>query len=204
MRIFIGLSFVMLISQTRAMADPIWDPTEIARLSQQAGQLASNLSATIDTLRTFDKLSIQIGGAGARTASGQTGSGALARYSTLPASGGPTAADAAALITVVSPTGTQRSQTQRLWQAAFQQTAVDGLALSQIASQDAGEAVSRSKALAANASEAQDLRADMQANSDVALAVLSELVAIQSVLSLLLEQQSLGRLTSVANGGEGL
>lgn len=203
MKKFSQLLFLMALPLSSAVADPVWDPTEIARLSQQAGQLASNLSAIIENLRTFDKLATQIGGVGARSAFSSSAPAALARYSALTAGGGPNASDATTLISPGLSTSTQIVQRRQIWQAAFQQTAAEGEALSQVASQDAGGAVSRSKALAGLASNAQDLRGDLQANSAVGLAVLSELGAVESVLALLLEQQSLVRLTAVANNGAG-
>ena len=201
MKKFSQLLFLMALPLGSAVADPVWDPTEIARLSQQAGQLATNLSAIIDNLRTFDKLATQIGGVGGRPAFSSSAPAALARYSALTEGGGPSASDATTLISASTPTSTQMAQHRQMWQAAFQQAAADGEALSQVASQDAGGAVSRSRALGSLASNAQDLRGDLQANSAVGLAVLSELGAVESVLALLLEQQSLVRLTAIANNG---
>jgi len=186
-----------------AMADPVWDPTEIARLSQQAAQMATNLSVTIDTLRTADKLIVQIGATGARSSFSSPAPAILARYSALSAGNVPPAADASALMSSGSLSLTQLSQRRLAWQAASQTVAAEGLALSQVANRDAAESMNRSKALASLASGTQDLRGDMQANSAVGLAVLSELGSIEAVLVLLLEQQSLKRLTTVANNGAG-
>jgi len=187
-----------------AFADPIWDPTEIARLSQQAAQLSTNLTATIDTLRTVDKLATQIGATGARSSFSSAAPGALARYSALsPDGGGPAASDAAALLSAPPSSTTQKTQNRAIWLAASQKAATEGLALSQIANQDAGTSVSRTKSLATLASGTQDLRGDVQANSAVGLAVLSELGAVEAVLALLLEQQSLTRLNAVATKGAG-
>ena len=185
------------------MADPVWDPTEIARLSQQAAQMATNLSVTIDTLRTADKLLIQIGATGARPSFSSPVPATLARYSVMSAGNAPPASDATALMSSGSLNLTQLNQRRAKWQTASQTVAAEGLALSQVANQDAGESMSRSKALASLASGTQDLRGDMQANSAVGLAVLSELGAVEAVLALLLEQQSLMRLTTVANNGAG-
>jgi len=187
----------------RAGADPVWDPTEIARLSQQAAQLATNLSATIETLETFEKLATQVGALGARTSFISSAPASLARYAALPTAAMPAATDAATLLNSRSPAATQQRQSRQIWQAASQTVSAEGLAVAQVANQDAGGAISRSKDLAATAAGTQDLRADLQANSAVGLAVLSELGSVEAVLALLLEQQALVRLTSIANNGAG-
>lgn len=203
MKALICVALAVLLAGEPAMADPVWDPTEIVRLSQQAAQLATNLSATIDTLRTFDKLATQIGTSGPRTSFASTAPTALASYATLPSVGMPVATDASALLLGNFASATGMRQTRQIWQGAHQRVAAEGLAVSQVANQDAGGAISRSKTLANMASGAQDLRGDLQANSAVGLAVLQELGAVQAVLALLLEQQSLSRLTSIANNGAG-
>jgi hypothetical protein len=203
MRSLIGAALAALLAAKSAAADPVWDPTEIARLSQQAAQLATNLSTTIDTLRTFDKLAIQIGAMGGRTWFTSTAPTALANYATLPSMDAPVASDAFSLLSPGSPSATQLRQNRQIWLGAYQRAAAEGLAVSQVANQDAGSAISRSKTLADATSGAQDLRSDIQANSAVGLAVLQELGAVQAVLALLLEQQSLARLTSIANNGAG-
>lgn len=192
-----------LLAGEQAVADPVWDPTEIARLSQQAAQLATNLSATIDTLRTFDKLASQIGNAGPRILIASSAPTALASYTTFPSAGMPMATDAWALLSAKSLNATGLQQTRQIWQGAYERVAAEGLAVSQVANRDAGAAIGRSKILADAASGAQDLRSDLQANSMVGLAVLQELGAMQAALTMLLEQQSLARLTFLANNGAG-
>jgi hypothetical protein len=115
----------------------------------------------------------------------------------------PAATDASVLISAISPSATGLQQTRQIWQGAYQRVAAEGLAVSQVANQDAGSAASRSKILADAASGAQDLRSDLHANSAVGLAVLQELGSVEAVLALLLEQQSLARLTAIANNGAG-
>lgn len=203
MKVVICMVLAAFLTAAPALADPVWDPTEIARLSQQAAQLATNLSTTIDTLRTFDKLATQIGAVGPRPFT-STAPTALASYAVLPSAGLPVATDASGLLSANnSPSATRLQQTRQIWQGAYQRVAGEGLAVSQVANQDAGSAMSRSKTLAGAASTAQDLRGDLQVNSAVGLAVLQELGAVQAVLALLLEQQSLARLTSIANSGAG-
>lgn len=203
MKALICLILAALLAGERAVADPVWDPTEIARLSQQAAQLATNLSATIDTLRTFDKLATQIGNSGPRTLFVSSAPTALASYANFSSAGVPTATDASALLSAKSPSATGLQRTRQIWQGAYERVAAEGLAVSQVANRDAGAAISRSKVLADGASGAQDLRSDLQANSAVGLAVLQELGAVQAVLAMLLEQQSLARLTSLVNNGAG-
>jgi hypothetical protein len=138
---------------------------------------------------------------GARTSFTSAAPTVLARYAALQSSGMPAVGDAASLLSTTPPTTTGQQQGRQTWQAAYQKVAAEGLAVSQVATQDSGDAVSRSKNLAAGASSAADLRGDLQANSAVGLALLSELGSVEAVLALLLEQQSLARLTSIANGG---
>ena len=203
MKTLICAVLAAFLAEGPARADPVWDPTEIARLSQQAAQLVTNLSTTIDTLQTFDKLATQIGTMGPRTSFASSAPAALASYAALPSAGMPGTTDASALLSAPSLSATGRQQTRQLWREAYQRVATEGLAVSQVANRDAGGAINRSKTLANAASGAQDLRGDLQANSAVGLAVLQELGAVQAVLALLLEQQSLARLTAIANNGAG-
>ena len=203
MRTLICAILAAFLAAAPALADPVWDPTEIARLSQQAAQLATNLSTTIDALRTFDKLATQIGAVGSRTSFNSGAPTALASYAALASAGMPVATDTSGLLSASSPSATRVQQNRQIWQGAFQRVVGEGLAVSQVANQDAGSAMSRSKTLATVVSSAQDLRGDLQANSAVGLAVLQELGAVQAVLALLLEQQSLARLSSIANSGAG-
>jgi len=187
----------------RAKADPVWDPTEIARLSQQAAQLAANLATTVQTLQTFDKLVVQIGTMGARTSFSSTAPTLLANYSNLQSVGMPAATDAIGLLSAGSSSATLLQQNRQTWRGAYQKVASEGMAVSQVANQDAGSAVSRSKTLSGAASSTLDLRGDLQVNSAVGLAVMQELGSVQAALALLLEQQSLARLSSIATSGVG-
>ncbi len=200
--VVVTLSAVLPLG-TPVKADPVWDPTEIARLSQQAAQLASNLATTVQTLQTFDKLVVQIGTMGARTSFSSTAPTMLANYSSLQSAGMPAAADAITLLSAGVSSATSQQQTRQIWRGACQKVAAEGMAVSQVARQDAGSAVSRSKTLSDAASATQDLRGDLQANSAAGLAVMQELGSVQAVLALLLEQQSLARLSSIATSGAG-
>ena len=183
-----------------AIADPIWDPTEIARLSDQTAQLATSLSTTIETLQAYDRLMGEIGATGAR---GFTSSASytLRKYSSVVSSGMPTSSDVQALLSGSMTSATQFQQARQLWHAAHQKVGSDGLAISLIATQDAGAARLRSQNLAAMAGASQDLRSDIQSNSAVCLAVLSELGAIEAALTLLLEQQASARLVKMTGIG---
>lgn len=180
-----------------ACADPVWDPTEIARLSEQAAQLGTNLSALIDNLQTFDKLATEVGAMGARPLNAfQLSSTAIGKVD-LQSSSMPTGSDALALISNKAAIASQSQSSRQIWNAAYQKIALEGLSLAQVANQDLSSVKTRSQALGAAASNAPDLRGDVQANSAVCLAVLAELGSVQAVLSLLLEQQSLARLASI-------
>lgn len=200
---FLPLALLTVVTPASVLADPVWDPTEITRLSQQAAQLTSSLSATIGTLRTFDKIATEIGSSGTRAAFSSSAPAALSSYASFQTSGMPAVTDAIGILSNSSPAATQQRQSRQIWQAASRQVAAEGVAVSQVANQDAGNAIARSKSLAGMVSSSQDLRGDVQANSAVGLAVLQEIGAMQAVLALLLEQQSVGRLTAIANNGAG-
>jgi hypothetical protein len=179
-----------------AFADPVWDPTEIARLSEQAAQLGTNLSTLIDNLQTFDKLATEVGATGTRPLTAFQPSSTLLAKINLQSSSMPASSDALALISITPTTESQTQSSWKIWSSAYQTVAIEGLSLAHVANQDLSSAKTRSQALGIAASNAQDLRGDVQANSAVCLAVLAELGSVQAVLALLLEQQSLARLTS--------
>ena len=180
-----------------AFADPVWDPTEIARLSEQAAQLGTNLSSLIDNLQTFDKLATEVGAMGARPLSAFQPSSTLVGKVDLQSSSMPSSSDALALIANPPATAGQIQSSRQSWRGAYQKVATEGLSLAEVANQDLSAAKARSLALGTAVSKAQDLRGDVQANSAVCLAVLTELGSVHAVLALLLEQQSLARLASI-------
>ena len=184
-----------------AIADPVWDPAEIARLSTQAAQLAGNLAGTIDVLRSYGRMANEIGGAGARAFSSPASSAMLGYAPSVPP-GAPTSGDAQAALAGDALAISQVQQQRQFWLAARQTIDAEGLAASLAVTEDAGSAPVRTRTLAAAANAAQDLRSDVQANSAACLAVLSELGAIQSVLALLLEQRASARIVrTIGNGG---
>jgi hypothetical protein len=200
---FRGILFlaVGIFAAPAALADPIWDPTEIARLSEQAAQLATILSTTIETLQGYDRLAGEIGASGVRSFN-SSAPDAMRSYSALVSSGMPTSNDVQALLSSSAMSATQLQQARQLWLSAYQKVGGEGLAISLTVSKDAGAAQVRAQSLAAMAGTSQDLRSDIQSNSAVCLAVLSELGAIEAALTLLLEQQSSSRLLKMTvNGG---
>lgn len=186
-----------IIEPRSAFAQPVWDPTEIARLSQQAAQLGVNLTALINNLQAFDKLASEIGASGARPMSALQPSSTMVGKLNLQSSPMPSGNDAFALISNSTMTATQSRTNNQVWNGAYQTVVADGFSLAEVANQDLGTAKARSETLGAGVKAAQDLRGDVQANSTVCLAVLTELESVQAVLALLLEQQSLARLSSV-------
>jgi len=202
-RLVVLMLSALLLLEAPAKADPVWDPTEIARLSQQAAQLATNIATTVQTLQSFEKLVVQVGAMGARTSFSSSAPALLASYSSLQSAGMPAASDAIGLLSAAVSSATLQQQNRQTWQGAYQRVAAEGMAVSQMANQDAGSAVNRSKTLSDAASSAQDLRGDLQANSAVGLAVMQELGSVQAVLALLLEQKSLARLSFIATSGAG-
>jgi len=152
--------FVMLISGRCRAQDVIWDPTEIARMAEQAAQLSLAFSTTIEMGLQMTRLANGLGAAGPRGAPSLTGFASLS-LPPLPQSG-----------------------------SARQQAAVAGFALALQTHQDLTLASGRAQQLAAQANSAGDARADMQANSAVCLAILAELMSIQSLLASSLQQAS--------------
>lgn len=180
-----------------AFAQPVWDPTEIARLSEQAAQLGINLAALIDNLQAFDKLAAEVGALGTRPASVLQPSSTMVGRLNLPSSSSmPSGNDALALTPATTMTASQLQSSRQVWGSAYQSVTAEGFSLAEVANQDLASANARSKSMGEAAGAAQDLRDDVQANSAVCLAVLTELGSVQAVLSLLLEQQSLARLSS--------
>jgi hypothetical protein len=108
----------------------------------------------------------------------------------------PSGSDAFATISNTTMTASQTQASRQLWTGAYQTVTAEGFSLAEVANQDLSSAKTRSETLGAGARAAQDLRDDVQANSAVCLAVLTELGSVQAVLALLLEQQSLARLSS--------
>lgn len=199
------LKFLLLaaivLGTRMATADPVWDPTEITRLSNQAAQLATSLSTTIETLQSYDRLAKGIGADGARAFTSPV-SDSMRRYPGLASTDMPTSGDLQALLDT-SASATQLQRTRKIWNDAIQKMASEGLSFSLVAGQDAGAAAARSRSMAAQAGAAQDLRADIQSNSAVCLSVLSELDAITAALAILLEQQASARLMKMTgNGGK--
>jgi hypothetical protein len=180
-----------------AFADPVWDPTEIARLSEQAAQLGNNLSALIENLQTFDKLAADVGAGGARPlTSFPAGSSMLGKID--PQSGSMSSSrDALGAISITLPSARRMQSNPQAWSGAYQRVAAEGLSLAQVANQDLAAAKTRSQAMGVGATNARDLRGDVQANSTVCVAVLAELGSVHAVAALLLEQQSLSRLASI-------
>lgn len=193
-----NLSLLLLVAlgAHSAYADPVWDPTEIARLSEQTAQLGTNLSALVDNLQALDKLATEIGAMGARPLNVVQPASSLVGKLSLQSSSMPSAGDAFMLISSAPATVTTQQNNRQTWIAAYQKVAVEGLSLAQVANQDLASANVRSQTLGAAAVGAQDLRGDVQANSATCLAVLTELGTVHALLALLLEQQSLGRLSS--------
>ena len=189
-------SLTLALEANSAYADPVWDPTESARLSEQAAQLGTNLSALIDNLQAFDKLAAEVGAGGARPLIAFQPSSTSPGTLSLQSSSVPSAGDAVARISNTPLTATVQQNGWQIWNTASQKVAVEGLSLAQVANQDTTSAKIRSQALGALAAGTQDLRGDVEANSAVCLAVLTELGSVQAVLALLLEQQSLARLSS--------
>jgi len=181
------------------LADPVWDPTEIARLSEQTAQLASNLSAVIENLGMFNRLAAEVGTMGPRSSPAAQMVAQLANYSGLQPVGAPTANDAFSVLSNPPKTATDLQQDHLRWAAAYEKTAAEGFAVSQVANRDLPLVKARSLALGVAVGGAEDLRADVQANSAVCLAVLTELGTVQAVLALLLQEQSLARLATIHN-----
>lgn len=192
------LFFLVGIYEARPVfAQPVWDPTEIARLSEQAVQIGTSLVAVNNNLQAFDKLALEVGALGARPMRVLQPSATMVGKLNLQSALMPSGSDAQALISNTTMTASQMQSSRQIWVGTYQSVAAEGFSLAEVANRDLASAKTRSGALGTAAESARDLRGDVQANSAVCLAVLTELGSIQALLTLLLEQQSLARLSSI-------
>ena len=143
--------------------DVVWDPSEIARMAEQAAQLSLAFSTTIEMGLQTAKLAQSVGVSGPRGAPSLPGFASLS----------------------LSPAAPSQSPRQSAVNAA-----IDGYALAMRTNQDLTLASHRAEQLTAQAAAAADARADVQANSAVCLAILAELTSIQGLLALSLQQRS--------------
>jgi len=177
--------------------EAVWDPAEYARLAQQAGQISAVISTTRQLAQLFSSLSAGLGSSGGRglpSSSVTQSLGGMASVS--PGDAG------AALPTVTGgQSASQSSQSHAAVRQAERQAAADGYALALLVNQDVAGAGNRAQQLAAQAAAAGDVRADLQANSAVCLAILAELNAIDAVLALRLQQGALRHLAAAVPGG---
>lgn len=188
-----GLPVLALFLAARCGAgEPVWDPTEIARIGEQAAQISLAFSAATDLQQQFNALLGAFGAAGTRGSPPSAATMSLSALTTLPkAVASLSAADLTAGLSAQSPNSGQIQQGRLLRQQAALSSAVDGLSLVQVVNQDLSQAASRAQTLSSQAAVAPDARADVQANSAVSLAVLAELTAIEALLALSLQGQSI-------------
>ncbi len=186
-----------------AVADPVWDPTEIAGMAQQAAQIALNLSQATELQLSLTRFSAALGDAGIRSMSVDDPTSQIGTLAGL-AANLPKNGDSDSLW---SPTqgqsATKLLQIEVQKQQMARSAAVDGLALAQMTNQTLTDLPHRADQLAEAAAQAQDLRADIEADSAVALSLLAESATAEALLALLLQCRSAQYLLSrgILNGG---
>ena len=148
--LFFGL--VAIFETRSAFAQPVWDPTEIARLSEQAAQLGASIVALNNNLQAFDKLASGIGALGARPMSALQPSATLVGKLNLQSVSMPSGSDAQALISNSTTTVSQTQSGRQIWNSAYQSVAAEGFSLAEVANQDLASAKTRSGTLGAAAS----------------------------------------------------
>ena len=162
--IAVALACLCLCAPARSQ-DLVWDPTEIARLSQQAARISIAFSSLVELGQQFSSLSSALGAAGPRTALASVAMSGLSALAdpalAAPRNGG-------------SP-------------------AIDGLSVVFLANKDLSMAGDRARLLSGQAAASIDLRGDVQANSAIGLAILAEAISIESLLALRLQSHAMPR-----------
>lgn len=152
----------------------VWDPFEIARISEQAAKMSEVVLATIDLLNEMNAMAATVGRFGALSKLD------FARFD-----------GAAALSGLVPKPGGSAS----LPVAAVRMAAAeDGYALALHRRQSLTGAPTQSRTLAAAAAAATDLRGDLAADSATALAGLDQLIGLEATLAALLQVRAGDRL----------
>lgn len=199
---------------------PVWDPEEIARLSETSAQMAEALSRAVELLNNIDQLSRTIGRFGplsnldfARfdTLDGLKGAGP--QISGLAANIGAfrqvkisSFDDASVFVKKVlavppgsSSATTGGGQVRQALDVLYRKAAEDGYALSTQTRETLSIAPERAKILVAESAASVDLRGDVGANTAAAMAVFDQMGGLKAILAAILEIQSIRRLAAPAN-----
>lgn len=172
-------------------ADNVWDPGEIARLSEEAAQIALQYSALIDVQQSMDGLAAGLGAAGARGSGAISGMEILASLQSLaPAAAVPDQASLLTRLPSFNQSASQRTDNRLYWSRAVESAAVDGVAVSAVLRQSLTVAIAQVQSLQSQAGSASDLRGDWVANSMICLTVFADLASLEAALALSLQQQS--------------
>ncbi|HIJ63195.1 MAG TPA: hypothetical protein HPQ04_10935 [Rhodospirillaceae bacterium] len=171
---FIRLWLVLLVG-TIAMArsawpqapEAVWDPLEIARISEQAAEMSDMVLATVDLLDQMNALAATVG-----------------RYGALSTLDFPRF-DASAVLSGLA----EKSDRSTALPAAVLRTAAaeDGYALALHRRQSLTAVSMRGKTLAAAAAAASDMRGDLAADNATALAGLDQLIGLEATLAAVLQ-----------------
>lgn len=176
-------------------ADIVWDPTEIARLAEQAAQISLQYSALIDLQQTLGGLSTGLGPMGARGSDGAMGMAALASLRALaPPLPLPDQAALASRLPSTGRSAAQQNDNQVFWQQAARNAAADGIALSSVLRQGLASAMPQVQRVLSQAGSAPDLRGDVAANSAICLLVFADLAAVEAALAVSLQEQTAATL----------
>ena len=186
---------VLLFSPVSAMGDEmVWDPEEIARLSQTTARMAEASSYAAELLRDLDAMARTIGRAGSLSTLD------LARFA---ANGGLAMSppeDAVGKLTASLAGGNPTSRTeqrQHVLDTLYEAAVEEGVALAMVSRQHVGNATWHARNLVAEASSAVDLRSDVAANTATAVALLGQMVDLEAILASIIEVQAIGTLRSI-------
>jgi hypothetical protein len=179
-----------------ALADPVWDPTEIAGMVNQAAQTAVNLSIATEVQLSLTRLSAALGDAGIRNNLVDIPTSQISALAGLAASAPARGVLDSLWTPIPGQSATQNRQIEARHLQMARVAAVDGLALAQMTNQTLADLPQRADHLVGAAAQAQDLRADIAADSAVALSLLAETATAEALLALLLQCRSIQYLPS--------
>ena len=159
--------FCLLWSFSSRAEEAVWDPVEIAKLSEESAQMSEVVLATVDLLNQVNAVVGTVGRIGA--------------MSTLDFTQFHSSAALAGLAPTIAGSGSQPA-------AAVRKTAMqDAYALALHIRQSLTEAPVQGRILASSAAASSTMRGDVAADTQAAVAGLNQLIGLHAMLASLLE-----------------
>jgi hypothetical protein len=163
----------------------IWDPGQIAALAAQRANIAIALSSLATLQQHFNQMSGALGGAGARPSR-------LMVPILLPDPAIDVTSAAAVWSPAVGLSGQNSSsaiqQNIQRGRQALQRAAIDGLTLAATTDQALSTLSEAGAILQNDVAQSADLRGDVQANSAIALTILSQAMSIKALIAMDVQQ----------------